>query len=112
MPVVIEMIENDGAVDQHLAVGKPQGRHPGDRVEGGQFRLVRAKRHQRHVAIVDAVQPQRHRHPPHKGRGVATVQHRRGGHRRGLILGHDVPNFLRYAPLNNKAKMSGEDKRA
>jgi hypothetical protein len=27
-------------------------------------------------------------------------------------LGHDVRNFLRYAVINNKAKMSGEDKRA
>jgi hypothetical protein len=46
---------------------------------------------------------------------MAAIQHRA---RHGIIFGHDVPDFLSYAGLKannkacNKAKMSGEDKRA
>jgi hypothetical protein len=47
---------------------------------------------------------------------MAAIQHRHGV---SLIFGHDVADFLGYAGIKacsfkacNKAKMSGEDKRA
>ncbi len=40
---------------------------------------------------------------------MAAVEHR---HSPSIIFGHDVRKFLRYAIGRNKAKMSGEDKRA
>jgi hypothetical protein len=62
------------------------------------------------------VEVQGHRHATHKGRRMAAIQHRA---RHSIIFGHDVPDFLSYAGLKacdfkacNKAKMSGEDKRA
>ena len=94
---LVEMVEDDGAVDQHLAIGKLQRRHSRDGIEFCQFRLVGAERHQAHVAVADAIEPHGYRDAPHKWRSVTAIKghRRRGGWRHGLIFGHDAANFLR-----------------
>jgi hypothetical protein len=53
------------------------------------------ERHQRHVAVGDAVKPQRDRDAPHKGRRIAAIELGLAWYRYNIIFGHDVRIFLR-----------------